>query len=1284
MKIKKFGRCLSALLATTMIISAMSSTNVFQVSASQKSTSLADEFQSPPVESKVTTRYWLPQAAVEEEELRQDVREFADLGLGGFEVVGFTTLTTGVTEEYQWGTENWDKAMEILVDEAKKQGLQVHVTNGPGWPISVPSVTDPDDEASCYEMTYGTATLSSGQIYQGTVPARNTIREAGTTKLFSVGAYQLTDEKTVDFESYTDLMDYVSINKEDNAQSQLNWTAPEQGNWIVFSFWEQPSCNKNNSADCYVIDHFGKAGAEACEDYWNHAIQEKEYLSYVTTIFNDSIEYQVEKEWTRGFLDIFRQQKGYDLTPYLPAIGKEGYYNTEEGPNFEFNVSGMADQINNDYEDVLNYCYNEYHLKPLQEMAENHGMDIRYQVAYNKPLSMETSALNVGIPETEYLLNPLNLDDSSAAAQNVGSFLSGRAMSSSVHMTDQHILSAEMTAEFGNAYGQTYEDFAWWAKRGWSGGINRQVMHGSSYSGVWDDGELHGLMGDHWPGWQAFSGAMSNDFNRNTSDELAKVTVDYISRFNYIMQKDSRMDLAFYRDLNSVDSNETAEQAGVLVNAKGFSFDYVSPGILNYETAVVSNGVLNEQEASYKALILYDQVELELADAERILELAQQGWPIIIVGQKPCKLKNYSDILNGYTDQDIVDKIDQLLSMDHTLYIKDYHDIVSGLEQLEIIPDASYEQPVDIIARHQFDQAGEYYYLYNYNQLGIDPENPLSSLYPFIDKELAFQEKDVTITLKGEGKPYLMNGWDGTITPISNYVQNNGSVTLNLHFDEDEAKMIALLTDEQAEANGIAVSGTYVTQSEIPTGYQDGKLVAKATQNGSYSFDLNNGETLSKTAIDVQQPFDISSWNLQINALRRGETDYFRDSVWELLDNIQLTELKPWKEINPELENVSGVGTYTATFYLDKGFQEGYGAYIELGEVEDSFKLTINGTELEPVNQINTIFDIGEYLIKDENTIQIEVSTTLMNQYKGYGGSNSNPLASYGLLGVNGKVTIIPYQIIPIETQTDKGILNSVITYAENAKASGEYDNAIESVQQSFDVALENAKAVAKNENASQEVIDQAWKTLLNEIHKLGFVAGDKTELASLIEAANEINAELDRYVEAGKAEFTTALEAAVAVYEDGDAMQAEVNEAADNLLSAMLNLRFKADKSILEDVLAEAGKVDANAYTAESYTALQAAVAEASDVYSNENASQEEVDAAVTNVQAAMDNLVAIDGTPAETPMENNNTAGSQTGQESTTPKANAAKTGDFAPIAGLATITLAGAALLFTRKKK
>ena len=196
----------------------------------------------------------------------------------------------------------------------------------------------------------------------------------------------------------------------------------------------------------------------------------------------------------------------------------------------------------------------------------------------------------------------------------------------------------------------------------------------------------------------------------------------------------------------------------------------------------------------------------------------------------------------------------------------------------------------------------------------------------------------------------------------------------------------------------------------------------------------------------------------------------------------------------------------------------------------------------------------------------------------------------------------------------------------------------------------------------------------------LGFVAGDKTALASLIEAANGINAKLDLYVEAGKPEFTAALEAAVGVYEDGDAMQAEVNTVADNLLNAMLNLRLKADKSILQQVIAEANGKNANAYTAESYAVLQVAVNEANAIMENENATQDEVDTAVTNVQTAMDNLVAVDGTSAETPTENV----AQTGQESTTSKTNAAKTGDFAPIAGLAVITLAGTALLISRKRK
>ncbi|WP_270739386.1 family 78 glycoside hydrolase catalytic domain [Massilioclostridium coli] len=267
--------------------------------------------------------------------------------------------------------------------------------------------------------------------------------------------------------------------------------------------------------------------------------------------------------------------------------------------------------------------------------------------------------------------------------------------------------------------------------------------------------------------------------------------------------------------------------------------------------------------------------------------------------------------------------------------------------------------------------------------------------------------------------------------------------------------------------------------------------------------------------------------------------------------------------------------------------------------------------------------------------------------------------------------------------ETDKDILNKIIAYAENAADSDEFDNVITDVQESFQAALNAAKEVAGNDAATQEEVDAAWQTLLNEIHKLGFVKGDITSLEDLVVLAESYD--MDDYVEAGQAEFLEALKAAQDLLMDKDnAMAEEIETAESNLLNAMLNLRYKADKSILEKVIAEANEVNSNAYTVESYAVLEAAVAEANAVMANEDATQEEVNAAVTSVQEAMKGLVAVEKPSTETP-DDNKADSTQTGQESTTTKANAAKTGDFAPIAGAAAMAVvAGAVLLISRKKK
>ncbi len=233
----------------------------------------------------------------------------------------------------------------------------------------------------------------------------------------------------------------------------------------------------------------------------------------------------------------------------------------------------------------------------------------------------------------------------------------------------------------------------------------------------------------------------------------------------------------------------------------------------------------------------------------------------------------------------------------------------------------------------------------------------------------------------------------------------------------------------------------------------------------------------------------------------------------------------------------------------------------------------------------------------------------------------------------------------------------------------------IASVQESFTAALENARAVDADLNAEQAQVDSAWQSLMTEIHKLGFIRGDKTTLGKLIEVANGYAENIERYTEETAKVFTPALEEAKAVYNDADAMQGEVSEAESALLEAMEQLRYKADKTILEAVLAEANKIDTAQYTAETVAAFQTAKEAAEAVYGNDNATQEEINAAAAELSEAMNGLKVAETEIVNTPEVQ--------GDKTLITEGGNAKTGETAPIAVVATLfALTGAGVLLNKK--
>ena len=144
---------------------------------------------------------------------------------------------------------------------------------------------------------------------------------------------------------------------------------------------------------------------------------------------------------------------------------------------------------------------------------------------------------------------------------------------------------------------------------------------------------------------------------------------------------------------------------------------------------------------------------------------------------------------------------------------------------------------------------------------------------------------------------------------------------------------------------------------------------------------------------------------------------------------------------------------------------------------------------------------------------------------------------------------------------------------------------------------------------------------------------------------------------------------------EDQDALQGEVDAAHSALLDAMMNLRYKADKSILEAVLARADKIDLSVYTEASVAAFASAKAEAEAALNDQNAEQAGVDEAADNLQAAIDQLTCESVVPAPTVH----------GDASLTSAGSSPKTGDTAPLAaGFAVLALIGAACALTSKRK
>ncbi|WP_279160855.1 family 20 glycosylhydrolase [Thomasclavelia cocleata] len=196
------------------------------------------------------------------------------------------------------------------------------------------------------------------------------------------------------------------------------------------------------------------------------------------------------------------------------------------------------------------------------------------------------------------------------------------------------------------------------------------------------------------------------------------------------------------------------------------------------------------------------------------------------------------------------------------------------------------------------------------------------------------------------------------------------------------------------------------------------------------------------------------------------------------------------------------------------------------------------------------------------------------------------------------------------EVTVSKTALSIAVEMAGNV-TEADLENVVPAVVTEFNAALEEARAILANDNATQEEVDASFARLATAMHMLEFLKGDKAELQDLVDSTAELVE--GNYTEESWSALQEALTNANTVLNNENAMQEEVDEAYDNLQAAINGLEEAevVDKSLLEAMVNKVLGLEEDKYIASSWQAMLPELEAAQEVLGNEKATQAEVDEA-------------------------------------------------------------------------
>jgi len=576
---------------------------------------------------KPWTRWWWFGSDVDARNIGWQLEQYAAAGFGGVEITPIYGVVGRESQTIDFLSREWMEMLRITLDSATRRGLGVDMNLGTGWPFGGPQIST--EEAAARLLFHHFVIKDPADLPVKIVPKDSAQVTLGAT-LEALMAWPSGGNP-------------VNLTSRVTPDGRLDWD-PGNDTWhLVAAFCGKTGQQVKRAApggEGFSMDHFSN---HALDTYLSRFQQVFDSGMGIRSFFNDSYEVY-NASWTPGFLNRFRELRGYDLREHLLAF---------TGSSRDQVDGETLARLKSDYRETLSEMLLENFTRPWTRWSHSWGALTRNQ-AHGSPGNLIDLYAAVDIPECEIFGHRnfnipglrANDDDTRNVEPNP---MMLKLATSAAHLTHKTLISNETFTWVGEHFKVALSQCKPEVEEAFLAGINHVFFHGTPYS----------PREARWPGWLFYASVHFGPTNSNWS-HISGLN-SYITRCQSLLQSgQSDNEVLVYwpiydlwhrpegmeMQLSVHNIQEWLVYPGVeAMVQQGYSYDFISDDLLQDVQAEEGRLHSADGQVRHRVLVVPRCRFIPVRTLQKILDLARGG-ALVIFEELPEDVPGFHDLEN--------------------------------------------------------------------------------------------------------------------------------------------------------------------------------------------------------------------------------------------------------------------------------------------------------------------------------------------------------------------------------------------------------------------------------------------------------------------------------------------------------------------------------------------------------------------------------------------------------------------------------------------------------------